>query len=321
MNSNPAFSSCKRRAIIDIGTNSVKLLVGEITGSDVVPVDEQVIQTRLGSGLNNSTKVSADSLYKTADAVLKFIEISKKHNAQDIKIIGTQALRSAENYADLNKLIKFKSGLCIEIISGNMEAIYAFKGVVDFEKYNADKALIADVGGGSTELVLGDKNNIDFLVSIPIGAVKLLDIFNTPQNNTINSLDNCRCYIRNYFKEKLNPELHNQSKNNQNLLFYGTGGTIVIMGRIKLGINEYNRYILDGLKLDKNDVCSQLTSLWSMSIEERKQVNGLPPERADIIVFGIAIYEALMNIFGLNSIIVSTRGLRYGILKYGFPDS
>ena len=144
-----------RRAVIDIGTNSVKLLVAEVAGATVTPLLEQSEQTRLGRGFYETHRLQPEAIRQTAQAVAEFAGRAGKFSPVSTRVIATSAARDALNAAELIAAIKASAGLPVEIISGEQEADWAFLGVTSDPALAGQPLLILDVGGGSTEFILG----------------------------------------------------------------------------------------------------------------------------------------------------------------------
>ncbi|HSY10136.1 MAG TPA: exopolyphosphatase, partial [Candidatus Dormibacteraeota bacterium] len=144
-----------RRAVIDVGTNSIKLLVADVCGRDVQPVHEESRQTRLGKGFYETHRLQPESVAHTAAAVWEFAEIAREKSSATIRVIATSAARDALNPNDLTSAVERASGLKTEIISGAREAEWAFQGVATDTELAKQPLLLLDVGGGSTEFILG----------------------------------------------------------------------------------------------------------------------------------------------------------------------
>src|SRR5882672_9383801 len=151
-----------RRAVIDVGTNSVKLLVAEVAGRDIRPVSEESKQTRLGQGFYETRRLQPEPIDKTARAVARFAGAARDLSAGSIRVIATSAARDAVNPGDLVAAIENASGLKVEIISGDQEAQWVFQGVTTDPKLAERPLLLLDVGGGSTEFILGQGEHTHF---------------------------------------------------------------------------------------------------------------------------------------------------------------
>src|SRR5215469_15499538 len=164
-----------RRAVIDVGTNSVKLLVADIQRHDVLPVCEDSIQTRLGQGFYETHRLQAEPIAKTADAVRTFAQKARELKANSVRVIATSAARDAVNPDELISAIETAAKLKVEIISGEKEAEWAFQGVTTDHALAAEPLLLLDVGGGSTEFILGQGEHKHFQESFPLGTVRLME--------------------------------------------------------------------------------------------------------------------------------------------------
>ncbi|MBW8865639.1 MAG: exopolyphosphatase, partial [Verrucomicrobia bacterium] len=166
-----------RRAVIDVGTNSIKLLVADVRGHEVLPVHEESRQTRLGKGFYETHKLQPETIAHTAEAVWEFGEIARERESSSIRVIATSAARDALNPRDLTNAIERASGLKTEIITGAREAEWAFQGVATDAELARHPLLLLDVGGGSTEFILGQGKKKSFAHSFPLGTVRLMEKF------------------------------------------------------------------------------------------------------------------------------------------------
>jgi exopolyphosphatase/guanosine-5'-triphosphate,3'-diphosphate pyrophosphatase len=154
-----------RRAVIDVGTNSIKLLVADVRGREVLPVHEESRQTRLGKGFYETHRLQPETIAHTAEAVWEFGEIARERNAQSVRVIATSAARDAVNPRDLTNAIERAAGLKTEIITGAREAEWAFQGVATDTELAAHPLLLLDVGGGSTEFIVGQGSKKHFALA------------------------------------------------------------------------------------------------------------------------------------------------------------
>src|SRR5581483_1703046 len=166
--------TCTRRAVIDVGTNSVKLLVADVSGQDVRPVWEDSKQTRLGSGFYETHRLQPGPIASTARAVALFAGLARECKAVAIRVVATSAARDAVNVADLVSAIEGESGLKVEIISGEQEAEWVFHGATTDPELARQPLLLLDVGGGSTEFIVGQGEHKHFRHSFPLGTVRLM---------------------------------------------------------------------------------------------------------------------------------------------------
>jgi exopolyphosphatase / guanosine-5'-triphosphate,3'-diphosphate pyrophosphatase len=305
-----------RRAVIDVGTNSIKLLAGEVLDGVVIPVDERSEQTRLGAGFYETHQLQPVSIARTASAVARFVALAREAGVESIRIIATSAARDAKNPEDLMDAIQRASGLRAEIISGQQEAEWVFRGVNSDPKLPRQRLLILDVGGGSAEFILGENGRHIFRQSFPLGSVRLLEQLHPGDPPSIADLAGCREWLQKFLDEQVGPTMKALLNDwvGQNVTLVATGGTTTILARMENKLTTFDRERIEGTRLSRQQVLEWMVHLWSLPLVARKTIIGLPPNRADIIIMGIAIYEAVMQHFGLLDLYVSTRGLRFGAL-------
>jgi exopolyphosphatase/guanosine-5'-triphosphate,3'-diphosphate pyrophosphatase len=306
-----------RRAVIDVGTNSVKLLVADVAGHEVQPVWEESHQTRLGKGFYETHRLQPDAIEATARAVAQFEETAEKHQAGSIRVVATSAARDAMNPNDLSSAIEAASGLKMEIISGEQEADWVFQGVASDPELAREPLLLLDVGGGSTEFIVGQGSDMLFRKSFPLGTVRLLEKNPLSDPPRKQELARSREWIQEFLGKEVKPTLvhglHelNKLQKGRPLVLVGTGGTTSILGRMEAKLEVYDRAQIEATRLSLERMHYHIEHLWSLPLEERKQIVGLPPNRADVILMGVAIYEAVMETFGFSELRISTRGLRF----------
>lgn len=306
----------KRRAVIDIGTNSIKLLVGDVADGVVIPVEEVSEQTRLGAGFYETRILQPVTIGRTADAVARFVALARDFEAEAVRIIATSAARDAKNPDDLTEAIRRACALRVDIISGEQEAEWVFRGVTSDPKLHGRKLLILDVGGGSTEFILGERDHHSFRQSFAMGSVRLLEMLRPGDPPSLQNITDCRGWLREFFEREIGPALAAALSDGvrQDLTLVGTGGTTTILARMENKIDDYDRRRIDATCLTRSRVLEHLVQLWSLPLAERRKIPGLPANRADVILMGAAIYDAVMEHFNFPELRVSTRGLRFGAL-------
>jgi exopolyphosphatase/guanosine-5'-triphosphate,3'-diphosphate pyrophosphatase len=301
-----------RRAVIDVGTNSIKLLVADVRGRDVQPVHEESKQTRLGKGFYESNRLQPEAIARTAEAVWEFAEIARDKNAASVRVIATSAARDAVNSADLTISIERASGLKTEIISGAREAGWVFQGVTTDAELANTPLLLLDVGGGSTEFILGRSVKKSFAHSFPLGTVRLMEKFPHSDPPTRGEFTRCRDWLKNFLQTEVRPQLEPALKNEAGeIQLVGTGGTTSILARIEKKLDRHDRERIEATQFSLEQIKAHRKKLWSLPLAERKEISGLPKLRADVILTGVIIYEAVMEEFGFKQLRVSTRGLRF----------
>ncbi|MDB6018044.1 MAG: Ppx/GppA phosphatase [Pedosphaera sp.] len=310
-----------RRAVIDIGTNSVKLLVADVSGRVVQPVVEVSEQTRLGNGFYEANRLQAQAIAATAKAVADFATQARNTGATEPRIIATSAARDALNTAELTGAIEQASGLKVEVISGEQEADWAFQGVTSDPDLASQPLLLLDVGGGSTEFILGQGEHKHFRHSFQLGTVRLMEKFPHSDPPTPQELAANRQWVADFLEKevrpKLGPALRREKKldsERRPVQLIGTGGTTTILARMEAQLDTFDRERIEATRLRLAQVRTHVERLWSLPLAERTNIIGLPKKRRDVILPGVVIYEGVMQAFEFNELRISTRGLRFAAL-------
>ena len=235
-----------------------------------------------------------------------------KKTAASIRVIATSAARDAVNPADLTDTIERASGLKTEIISGAREAEWVFQGVTTDAELAKHPLLLLDVGGGSTEFILGRGGKKSFAHSFPLGTVRLMEKFPHSDPPTRGEFTQCRDWLKNFLHGEVRPQLAPALKNESGeIQLVGTGGTTSILARIEKKLDRFDREKIERTVLSFDQIVAHRKKLWRLPLAERKEIIGLPKLRADVILTGVLIYEAVMEEFGFKQLRVSTRGLRF----------
>ncbi len=309
-------TNAQRRAVIDIGTNSVKLLVADVVGDDVVPVLETSRQTRLGQGFYETHRLLQKPILDTARTAGEFAARARAEGAAHVRIIATSAARDAVNASELVVAIEEAAQAKVEVISGDQEADWAFAGVVSDPRFAHAAVLILDIGGGSTEFILGEERRSLFRHSYKLGTVRTLEKHPIPDPPTVASLAAYRQHLDDFLAEHVEPQLGPTLRAlHLRPVLVGTGGTASILSRVHLATDAFERDAIEAVCLKPSELTAHLEHLWSLPLEARRKVPGIPAERADVILPGVAILEAILRKFDLPEFQVSTRGLRFAALK------
>ncbi len=310
-----------RRAVIDVGTNSVKLLVADVRDGVVEPVMEQGEQTRLGAGFYETHQLQPQAIAHSARAVASFAAKARELQAVSTRVIATSAARDAVNPADLTSAIEQVSGLKVEIISGEQEADWVFRGVTTVPELASEPLLLLDVGGGSTEFILGRGGDKHFGKSYPLGTVRLLEKLPYHDPPGVADLAVCRKWVKDFLAQAVRPDLEPAleretlaNSGQRPVQLIGTGGTAAILARMEARLDTYDRGRIEATRLGITQTKAQVERLWGLPLAERRKIIGLPKDRADVILPGVVIYEGVMEEFGFQELRVSTRGLRFAAM-------
>lgn len=301
------------RAVVDVGTNSVKLLVASVHGGEVTPLYERSEQTRLGRGFYDDHRLRPDAIRHTAQAVAGFVNRAREMGAANIRVIATSAVRDAVNAADLTGALTAATGLPVEVISGQVEAAMAFRGVCTDARLRGHPLLVMDLGGGSTEFIVGRDGAMSFSHSYRLGTVRLHESLQPGDQPQPALLARCRAELAAFLRDEVSPSLAPalDAAGREGLQFVAVGGTAAILARVELGLSRYDRRAIEAAELSLATVRHATERMWSLPLAERRRVSGLPAERADIILTGVAVFEAVMRAFGLATVRPSLRGLRF----------
>ncbi|HEY0550596.1 MAG TPA: hypothetical protein VGF13_13410 [Verrucomicrobiae bacterium] len=309
-----------RRAVIDVGTNSVKLLVADVQRHFVIPIHEESEQTRLGQGFYETNRLRAEAIADTAHAVAQFAALAREKHAESLRLIATSAARDAQNQQELIAAVRRASGLTIEIISGQQEGEWVYQGVRSDPALVGRRLLILDIGGGSAEFIIGQDERPEFSQSFPLGSLRLLEHLRPSDPPAPAELEHCRNYLRQFFAENIRPTIGPAlAPGRSKTQLIGTGGAATILARMEYALDKYQRHKIEGARLSRNSVERWMQKLWSLSLAERKNIVGLPKKRADVILTGMAIYEAVLKEFGFDELSASTRGLRFAAVLQPVP--
>jgi exopolyphosphatase/guanosine-5'-triphosphate,3'-diphosphate pyrophosphatase len=306
-----------RRAVVDVGTNSIKLLVADVLCHEVTPVCEDSKQTRLGKDFYDSHRLRPEAIAKTAEAVAAFAATARRHEAANIRVIATSAARDAVNGKDLTDAINAACGLSVEIISGDQEADWVFRGVTSDPTLGQGPLLLLDVGGGSSEFIVGRGKQKLFARSFELGTVRLMERNRHSDPPTATEFAACRDALDSFLTSDVQPHVMpalKQAKDHVDQMpvrLVGTGGTATLLARMEASLADFDRAKIEAARLTRKGVADRLKHLWSLPLEERKKIVGLPRNRADVILTGALIFEAVMRQFDFDELQVSTRGLRF----------
>ncbi len=304
-------------AAIDVGSNTIRMLIGEIVNNELSCIYSGRVITRLAEGIRESCILGESNMQGSISALKKFSHELEKYNAAKVKAVGTSAVRDAGNSKEFIARVVDETGIRIEPVSGTREAELTIKGIsLGFSDDLKNRPVLAiDIGGGSTEWIITSqpKQQGFFLCdTVPLGVINLHEKFiksDPPSRKEIKSINN---EIDLLFKPLQNELAGSQD---EALCLIGTGGTIAALAAMDLGLAEY-----DPEKVHMHDIpLARLSELMerliSLTLKDRRQLKGLEPGRADLIIPGILLTIRLMELAGSNNIIVSDYGLIEGLIK------
>jgi len=295
-----------RKAIIDVGSNSIKFFLGDLGQDGVLRtvMDENDI-ARLGEGLRETGVISSEAMRRNSEAIAGFTEKARANGADEIVCVGTMALRNAKNSDEFLKLVKETSAVELRVIPGDEEARLSYLAVLSGLPLQDGKLAIFDTGGGSTEFVFGEGSAVSKRFSVDLGAIRITEKYFQADPVSQADVSAAIAEIDGVFNE------HDVSGNVAQLV--GMGGTVTSMGAVKHKMAEYNPDVIQGSTLTLTDVEEQIEAYSSKTIEERKEIIGLQPKRADVILAGACILKVIITRLGVDKLTISDRGLRHGL--------
>ena len=295
-------------AAIDIGTNTILLLIAEINKDGIVKVlhDEQVI-ARLGKGVDANRIINQETFVRAKDFLIHYKDVCNSFSVEQIAAVGTSALRDAKNNFEFINYIKETTGIPIEIFSGDDEAQWTYRGGISDFIGRAEQYSVVDIGGGSTEIISGNSLAIQFKVSFDIGSVRITEriLKNSPPE--ISALVEAHEFILSAMPVE---QLHTMPST----FVIGVAGTLTTLAALHQQLPSYIPEKINGYVLSFDNICSMFALLKDKSVEQISTFPQISAGRADIILAGIMILMGCMEKSGLKEITVSDRGLRYGIV-------
>jgi len=300
----------KRVAVIGIGSNSVRMLVAEAEGTTFRRLTRDREGTRLFAGLDERRNLSRESMEKTAGAVARMAESARRIGVDELRVFATSASRDARNGEEFLSLLREKTGAEPEIITGEEEAVLSFLGATEVAPGPGSRGVI-DIGGGSTELVIGEGARIDRALSCQMGAVRLYQILTIERAEDMAAVEAAaEGILADSWEACEVPDT-----------WIGTGGTFTALAAIVKGIRWTDRTFMHGTRMTEGEIRGIGQRLANMSVEERLTLEGLQPSRADIVVHGICILLGVMKHLGIESILVSEYGNLDGYIRKHYCEA
>jgi len=298
-----------RLAAIDIGSNSIRLVIAEAQhGGRYRVLDDERESTRLGRALATSDKLDEASIEASMTALRRFQSIAAGLGVQSLRAIATCAVREATNGPDFCQRVQQQLDLPIEVISAQKEAHLAFHSVRRRLNLTGKNTLLVDIGGGSTEIVLAGGELVEAIYATNLGAVRLSEKFGSGQSLAGEDFDRMQRWIDRRLKkvtEKPVTPLH---------LLVGSGGTFSALANMVMASKGQSQLPVAGCQVTRAEVRHLIDRLRKMSLKQRREVPGLNPDRADIIVPGLTTIDRIMRRFKVNLLQVHPYGVRDGLL-------
>lgn len=300
----------KKIASIDIGSNTVRLLILQVDENGVFKeIESQRVITRLGEGVDEQKTLRKNRIDKTVEVLAGFGETCRKLGDVPIQAVATSAVREAENRDEFLSIARQKAGITVEVIPWEEEARLTLRGVLWRIPGQGRNILIFDIGGGSTEFILAEGEELRGIAGTSLGVVRLTERFITRHPVDEGEYGNLTEHVRKDLagvKARL-PDIQPE-------LLIGTAGTVTTLAALHRNIYPYDPQKVHGSVLTRSDVGSLLDNLKSKSLEERLRMKPLERGREDLIIAGTALVVEIMDTFASEHLTVSEYGLREGLI-------
>ena len=304
-------ASTRRFAAIDIGTNTILMLIAELEGNGAFRVlDDQAEIARLGEGVDRTRRIGSGGEERSVGVLKSYLKRCRGLGVDEIVAVGTSALRDADNAGDFKARLRQELGLDLRVLSGEEEAAYSYLAVQRGLPLEGKEVLVVDVGGGSTELVWGEGDVVRRTVSLDLGSVRLTERFliSDPVRE-----EECAELSKTIDREIEQLRVHWQIGHSLYTMV-GIAGTFTTLAAIEKGLRQYSHSEVHGSRLSRDEVQRQLRLFKGKTLSQRKEIAGLEPKRADVILAGALLIDRIMAFFLVDQATVSDQGIRYGLL-------
>jgi exopolyphosphatase / guanosine-5'-triphosphate,3'-diphosphate pyrophosphatase len=286
-----------RVGVVDLGTNSTRLLVADVVDGEVREVDRRLEITRLGEGVDARRQLLPEAMARVRNVLTNYRRIIEEHGAERTLAFATSAVRDAENGEAFLGEIEWSYGFQTRLLTGHEEALLTFRGVFTGREIEEDM-LIVDVGGGSTELIVGGPGGVSFHDSYDLGCVRLTERFPADP-------EGCAAYVRAALSEKVPADVRPR-------LAIGVAGTITQLATLDLGLEREEPDLVHGHRLTAEAIELLLRKLTAMPTDDIRELRGMHPDRAPVIVAGTVVVLEALRYFDLAELEVSERDIMYG---------
>ena len=293
-----------RVAAVDLGTNSTRLLVADVGGGTLEEVARVTKITRLGEGVDERKRLLPVPIARVRNVLTDFRREAEQLGAERTLAVATSAVRDAENGEAFLGEIEWSYGFKTRLLTGDQEAQLTFRGVSLGRDVAAD-TLVIDIGGGSTELVVGGPDGLRFHDSLDLGCVRLTERFLHSDPPTGEELGACAEAVRALLAQRVPGDVRPETA-------IGVAGTITSLAALDLQLAEYDAEQVHGHRLSREGVHAQLDRLASVPLAERREIPALDPDRAPVIVAGAVILREALEHFGLEGLEVSEHDILDG---------
>jgi len=296
-----------RYAVIDVGTNSVKFHLGERGGDGTwhTVVDRAEI-TRLGEGLDERGEIGREPMERTVTAIQGMHDEAERNGVRAVAAVGTAGLRRARNADDVLAAIRERTGIGVEVISGDEESRLAYLAARAGLDLSDGSLVVFDTGGGSTQFTFGQGSQVDERFSVEVGAVRYTERFGLAGAVTPEVLSDAL--------EAIAGDLSRLDECRVPVALVGMGGALTNIAAVHHALASYDPEVVQGTILDRTEIARQIELFRSRDAEARRAITGLQSKRADVILAGACIVATVMDRLDQATVTVSDRGLRHGLL-------
>ena len=295
-----------RVGAVDLGTNTTRLLVADVEDGRVEEVLRRTTITRLGEGVDERRQLLPLPVARVRNCLSAYRQELERLGAERTLAIATSAVRDAENGEAFLGEVEWSYGFETRLLSGHDEALLTFRGVGSARAIQPG-TLVVDLGGGSTELVVGGPGGIQFHDSIDMGSVRMTERFLPSDPPTEAELTACATAVRSLLAERVPAETRDAVET-----AVGVAGTVTTLAALDLGLDAYDPERVHGHRISADGVESQLRRLAALPLEKRREIPALEPGRAPVIVAGAAIVREVLAYFGLQALEASERDILDG---------
>jgi exopolyphosphatase/guanosine-5'-triphosphate,3'-diphosphate pyrophosphatase len=296
-----------RVGVVDIGTNSTRLLVADVEDGRVVEVDRRTEVTRLGEGVDSTGRLGDEPVRRVLATLDRYHEAIQGLECDVTTAVLTSAVRDAQNGPEFTVLVRERYGLDARTIDGDTEARLTFLGATAAREDGHESLLVIDIGGGSTELVVGAGDEVLFHVSTQAGVVRQTERHLHSDPPTTGELDALAGEVRTILEAAVPEEVRGSTR-----AAIAVAGTATSCAAIDLELDPYDPERVEGHVLEVDTLRRQLSRLAAMRLSQRREVVGLHPDRAPTIVAGVAILIEALGLFELDRVTISERDILWG---------
>ncbi|HXV57325.1 MAG TPA: Ppx/GppA phosphatase family protein [Gaiellaceae bacterium] len=293
-----------RVGVVDLGTNSTRLLVADVEGGRVRELERRLTITRLGEGVDERRLLLPTAVARVRNALSDYRRALEGLGAERTLAVATSAVRDAENGEAFLGEVEWSYGFDTRLLSGHEEALMTFRGVTAGRDVGPG-TLVVDVGGGSTELVLGGPGGVEWHDSLDLGCVRLTERFLGGDPPSAEELDACRAHVADVLAERVPADVRPERA-------VGVAGTVTQLAVLALGLEEEDPALVDGHDLPASWIDEQVERLAVLPVEEIRGLRGMHPDRAPVILAGAIVVAETLGRVGLPRLEVTEQDLMHG---------